>query len=150
MLYHWICCENWMITLMTDMLYEYIHSLISSFLSVPLYHTYITILVQFFCIVQHLSYVLSVVVSGTFAPSACILSSAAHHSPPVLHPSVFFLWLLPPSLFRSAEQWAYGDWAIWSRPAVPPPPLIPPQTPSHRTAGCQRQVNIQRNKGQTC
>lgn len=104
----------------------------------------------FFFIVHYLIYVFSIVVSGTFAPSSCIMSSVFHHSASVHHPSVSVLWLLPPSLFRSTEQWAYGSWAIWARPAVPPPPLIPSQTASHRIAGRQRQVNIQRNKGQTC
>lgn len=32
MLYHWICCESWMITLMTDVLYEYNHSVNIKFL----------------------------------------------------------------------------------------------------------------------
>lgn len=91
----------------------------------------------FFCIVQLLIFF-------DWRPPACIMSSVSHRPPLVLHPSVFFPLASAPPLFRSPEQWACGGWAIRARPAVPPTPVIPPQTPSHRTAGCQRQVNMRR------
>lgn len=47
----------------------------------------------------------------------------------------------PSFSLRSTEQRAHGGWPIWSRHAVPPPALLPPQTPSHCPAGRQRQVN---------
>lgn len=65
-------------------------------------HTYVMILI--FCTVQLFIYVGSEVVSTNFAPSTCIFHFPCHSFHPALHPSVFFLWLLPPSLFRSTEQ----------------------------------------------
>lgn len=99
-----------------------------------------------FCIVQ--LFIFSTVVSATFAPSACVMSS--HRVSPALHPSVFLLWLLPPSLLRSTEQRARRSRAIRARPAVPPPSPVPLQTPPHRPAGRQRQVNAQSIAGLTC
>lgn len=119
-----------------------------SFLSLLWYHTYITILVLLHCAAFNLCFLYSAV---WHLCSICLHYVLCLSSIPSSTPSIcIFLWLLPPSLFRSTEQWACGGWAIWARPAVPPPPFIPPQTPSHRSAGRQRQVNIQRNKGQTC
>lgn len=92
-----------------------------------------------FCIVQ--LFIFSTVLSATFAPSACVMSS--HRVSPALHPSVFLLWLLPPSLLRSTEQRARRSRAIRARPAVPPPSPVPLQAPPHRPAGRQRQVNAQ-------
>lgn len=129
-----------------DMLYEHVlgHcntvNIICLVCSIAFCTCYPFIYLIFF-LVQHFIYVLFVVAFGISATSACIMSSPYHHTPPVLHPCLCLLWLLPPSSFRSPEHWAHGGWAIWARPPIPPSPLIPPQTPPHRTAGRQRQVN---------
>lgn len=84
-------------------------------------------------------------VFGTLSPSACIAPTPYHHHhhhhvPPASHPSSL-LCLSPPPPSSPRSPGPRGR-ATRGQHAVPPAPLLPPQTPPHRTAGCQRQVCV--------